>query len=92
MLTDTKDKTKYEVKITSDFKKNYKNQKKQNKDINKLKIIIQKFANKEELDDKKYKNCFDCHIEPDWILIYSYKDKELVLLLVNTGSHSIVFK
>lgn len=42
-------------------------------------------------DDKKYKGCRDCHIEPDWLLIYKYLENELVLLLVNTGSHGNVF-
>ncbi len=32
------------------------------------------------------------HIEPDWLLIYQYNDDELILVLVNTGSHSEVFK
>lgn len=39
-------------------------------------------------NDKRFKDCRDCHIEPDWILIYKYLDDALVLLLVNTGSHS----
>ena len=71
---------------------------KQGKDINKLKIIIDKLANKEPLEqkykdhqlynDKRFKNCRDCHIEPDWILIYKYIEDEIILVLVNTGSHS----
>ena len=38
-----------------------------------------------------YKNCGECHIEPDWLLVYQYVDNELVLLLVTTGSHSEIF-
>lgn len=63
--------------------------------------IVEKLANKEELeqkyknhnliDDKHYKNCGECHIEPDWLLIYQYNENELILLLVNTGSHSNLF-
>lgn len=59
-------------------------------------------SNKQQLDskykdhalynDKKFKDCRDCHIEPDWILIYKYLEEEIVLLLVNTGSHSEVLK
>ena len=73
--------------------------KKQNKDINKL---IEVLANGEELDskyrnhklinDKIFKDCFECHIEPDWLLIYKYKNNELILLLFATGSHSELFK
>ena len=61
---------------------------------------MDKLANKEELepryrnhrliDDKYYKNCGECHIEPDWLLVYQYSDEKLILLLVNTGSHSEV--
>ena len=59
-------------------------------------------SNKQQLDskykdhalynDKKFKDCRDCHIEPDWILIYKYLEEEIVLLLVNTGSHSEALK
>ena len=41
-------------------------------------------------NDKRFKDCRDCHIEPDWVLIYKYLEEEIVLLLVNTGSHSEV--
>ena len=46
----------------------------------------------EMLNDKKYKDCKECHIEPDWVLIYRIKDAELILLLFGTGSHSELFK
>ena len=42
-------------------------------------------------DSKHYKNCGECHIEPDWLLVYQYIDNELVLVLVATGSHSELF-
>ena len=41
-------------------------------------------------NDKRFKNCRECHIEPDWLLIYKYLEDEIVLLLVNTVSHSDV--
>ena len=43
------------------------------------------------LNDKKYKDCKECHIEPDWLLVYQIKDSELILLLFATGSHSELF-
>ena len=43
-------------------------------------------------DDKYYKNCGECHIEPDWLLVYQYYEDELILVLVNTGSHSDLFR
>ena len=91
-------KYKYEVVYSLKFKKGLKKALKQGKDIKKLEYIVSKLANKEELEpkyknhnlinSKLYKDCFECHIEPDWLLIYQYNDNELILLLVNTGSHS----
>ncbi len=43
-------------------------------------------------DSKKYKNCWECHVEPDWLLIYKYQDDGLILLLFATGSHSDLFE
>ena len=38
-----------------------------------------------------HKGQWECHIEPDWLLVYQYIDDELILLLVTTGSHSKIF-
>ena len=94
--------TKYEIKTTSNFRKQLKKIAKQNKNLNKLKEVIYKLANKEILDnkylnhdlknDRKYQDCKECHIEPDWLLIYKYKNETLVLLLFATGSHSDLFE
>ena len=43
------------------------------------------------MDDKTYKGCYECHITPDWLLIYNIEDSELILLLFATGSHSELF-
>lgn len=93
---------KYKVNFTNSFKKQYKKLKKQGKDLTKLFYVIEKLLNREELelkyrdhalvDNKYYKNYRECHIEPDWLLIYQYNDNELVLLLIETGSHSDLFK
>lgn len=94
-------KTLYEIHSTSEFRKQLKKIKKQGKNLKKLENIVEKLANKEELDDryhnhilnnsKYYKNCGECHIEPDWLLVYQYINNELILLLVSTGSHSEIF-
>ena len=91
---------KYKIKYSNEFKKSYKKLIKQGKDIEKLKVVINLLANRENLDfkykdhglynDKRFGDCRDCHIEPDWVLIYKYLENEIVLLLVNTGSHSEV--
>lgn len=50
-----------------------------------------RFRNHNLINNKYYKNCSECHIEPDWLLVYQYNEDKLILLLVNTGSHSEVF-
>ena len=95
-------KYKYKVFYSKKFKKNLKKMLKQGKNIEKLLDVVDKLALKEELnekyknhmlkDDKYYKNCSECHIEPDWLLVYQYYEDELILVLVNTGSHSDLFR
>ena len=91
----------YIIDYTTKFKKQYNKLKKQGKDLNKLQEIVIKLSNNELLDekyknhrltdDRNYKDCYECHIEPDWLLIYKIKDEELILLLFATGSHSELF-
>lgn len=93
--------TKYKIEFTSSFKKQLKKMIKQNKNIQELLEVITKLANLEELDpkyrnhnlinDKTYKDCSECHIKPDWLLIYKYIDDRLVIVLFATGSHSELF-
>ena len=93
--------TKYKVDSTSRFNKNYKIIKKQGKDLSKLKYVINELANGNELDikyknhklinDKIYYDCYECHISPDWLLIYKIENEQLILLLFATGSHSELF-
>ena len=88
--------------LSNNFKKQYKKIAKQGKDLDKIDEIIDKLARFETLDskyknhslinDKYYKNCRECHIEPDWLLVYQYEDCKLNLLLIVTGSHSELFK
>ncbi len=99
-MIDLKVKTRYTIKFSSEFKLSYKKLKKQGKDLSKLQYVITKLANKEPLDkkyndhplynDRNFRNCRDCHIEPDWVLIYKYLEDNVILLLVSTGSHSEV--
>ena len=39
----------------------------------------------------KFKDCWECHITPDWLLIWQQKEKELILILTDTGTHSDLF-
>lgn len=68
----------YKVRVTSRFKRDLKLAKKQGKDLMKLKKIVEVLGNGKLLDSKyrdhmlagDYKGCRECHIEPDWLLIY----------------------
>lgn len=90
---------KYEVKFTTQFKKDLKLLKKQNKSLHRLYAAIEKLANGETLEEKykdhalsgNYKGCRECHIAPDWLLVYEVYDDVLVLLMYRTGSHSELF-
>ncbi len=90
---------KYEVRFTTQFKKDLKLAKKQNKNLDLLFEVIDKLANDETLDVKfrdhnltgDYVNFRECHIEPDWLLIYKKEADILVLLLQRVGSHSDLF-
>lgn len=91
---------KYNIKFTKEFKKSFKKLTKQGKNMDKLFSVVDMLSRMQQLDpkykdhalynDKRFSGCRDCHIEPDWVLIYKYLNNELVLLLVNTGSHSEV--
>lgn len=91
---------KYEVRFTNQFKKDIKLAKKQGKDIDKLFEIIGILAEGNTLEEKyrdhdlsgNYKGCRECHIEPDWLLIYEIDNDVLILMLNRVGSHSELFK
>jgi len=93
--------TKYVIKRSNNFKKQYKKILKQGKDIFKMEEVFEKLANGQKLesrykdhslnDNKYYKGCREYHIEPDWLLIYKIINDELILYLVETGSHADLF-
>ena len=92
---------KYDVQFTNQFKKDLKLAKKQNKNLDKLFEVIDILANGGTLDVKyrdhdlinsrNYKGARECHIQPDWLLVYKIAESELVLLLYRTGTHSDLF-
>ena len=90
---------KYEIRFTNRFKKDIKLAKKQGKDLDKLFKIIEKLAQGKTLEAKyrdhsltgDYKGTRECHIEPDWLLIYEIIEDVLVLSLQRIGSHSDLF-
>lgn len=82
---------------TNRFKKDIKKMKKRGKSFDVFKQVIQKLANDEQLEqryrDHKLKGDYvgtrECHVEPDWLLIYEENDDELIL--IRTGTHSDLF-
>ena len=90
---------KFEVKLTTQFKKDLKLAKKQGKNIEKLFNVVTRLANNEQLEEKyrdndltgNFSGCRECHIEPDWLLVYEKMNDVLVLVLYRAGSHSDLF-
>lgn len=92
--------TKYIVKPTTQFKKDYKLAVKRGLKIDLLKDIIAALAMGEKLPEKNKDHPLtgnwvghrECHILPDWLLIYRIEEEVLVLTLARTGSHSGLFE
>ena len=90
---------KYTIKSTKRFEKDVKQAQKRGKDLDKLFFVIEKLANGETLDEKYrdhnlmglYRGCRECHIEPDWLLVYEIFEDVLILSLARTGTHSDLF-
>ena len=90
---------KYEVKPSDQFKKDVKSAQKRGYNINLLTDVIKTLANGETLDAKyrdhqlsgNYGFFRECHIQPDWLLIYEIEDDKLILYLSRTGTHSDLF-
>ena len=84
---------------TNQFKKDYKLAMKRNLDIDLLDDIIRKLASGEQLPEKNKDHALtgnwvghrECHIQPDWLLIYLKEDGILTLTLVDTGTHADLF-
>jgi mRNA interferase YafQ len=88
-----------ELKRTSQFKKDLKRMKKQNANMDLLGEVIQLLRERKPLPAKYNDHSLtgdwvgyrDCHILPDWLLIYTIDDKKLILTATRTGSHSEIF-
>ena len=80
------------------FKKELKKSKKRGNNIGKLKTIITSLLNEDHLPEKNcnhklkgdFEGCWECHIEPDWLLIYKKTPTEIIL--VRTGTHADLFR
>ena len=91
---------KYGLKPTTKFKKDYKLAKKRGLDMRLLEYVIDELLLGHTLDAKyldhplhgDYEGFNECHIQPDWLLIYSKDGENLILTAVRTGTHTDLFK
>jgi len=86
------------IRRTSQFKQDVKRMQRRGKDLEKLKRVLETLMKEEKLAQEyrdhvlvgQYKGTRECHIEPDWLLIYELAESEIVL--IRTGSHSDLFR
>jgi mRNA interferase YafQ len=89
----------YSVSYTKKFEKSLKLCKKRGLNIDLAKSVIKILAKDGKLPAEykshklsgDYAGLWECHIKPDWLLIWSQNDTELLLIMTNTGSHSDLF-
>lgn len=92
-------KQKYDIVLTNSFRRDYKNISKRGYNLTLLKEVVEILASGEPLPERHHDHalsgnflgCRECHIRPDWLLIYQIEDEELILYLTRTGSHSNLF-
>lgn len=88
-----------EINVTHQFLKDLKVAKKRGLDIDKLNEVVRLIAEEQKLPDKNkdhklvgdYIGCRECHIQPDWLLVYTVEKSVNILNLIRTGSHSDLF-
>lgn len=92
--------SKYQVVASAKFRRDLKAAKKRGYDMALLDEVVSILAAGEALPPKnhdhalvggKFKGCRECHILPDWLLVYEIRDTDLVLYLTHTGTHSDLF-
>lgn len=87
------------IVLSSKFQKDLHLAKKRGFDLSLLEEVVNKLANQEKLEPKyrdhqlggKFSDFRECHIKPDWLLIYSIDDQELELFLFRNGTHADLF-
>lgn len=90
---------KYEIVPSNQFKKDLKLAQKRGYDLDKIKKVIAALAEGEPLESRyrdhllsgDYGGYRECHIQPDWLLVYQIYKDQLILFLARTGTHSDLF-
>lgn len=88
-----------EIVLSSRFKRDLKLIVKRGYDLNLLDTVVEKLVNDIPLEERhrdhaltgNYVGFRECHVLPDWLLIYRADDTELILFLFRTGTHSVLF-
>ena len=89
----------YQIGYTTRFKKDFKRCKKRGLDISLLEKAIEILQQNGRLPSVykphkltgRYSDCWECYLQPDWLLVWKQNDAELIILLTNTGTHSDLF-
>jgi mRNA interferase YafQ len=89
----------YTILYTNRFKKDVKKCAKRGLDISILKEVIRILTQTGTLPPQykthrlkgRYNSKVECHLQPDWLLVWQQNDKELILLFTNTGTHADLF-
>ena len=90
---------KYTVALTTKYKRNFKRAVKRGYNMSLLRTVIALLETGEQLPEKycdhaltgNYAGHRECHIQPDWLLIYKIENDVLILTLTATGTHSDLF-
>ena len=89
----------YHIKFTNAYKKSYKRAKKRGLNLKLLDDVVEALGQGHKLDPKyrdhalhgNWEGFRECHIQPDWLLIYLVENDVLTLTLVETGTHADIF-
>ena len=87
------------IVLSNRFKKDLKRAKKRGLDLDLLEAVVDQLAKRIPLPEKNrdhaltgdYIGFRECHVAPDWLLVYRVEDEELELFLFRTGTHSDLF-
>ncbi len=90
---------KFDIITSSQYEKDVKAAKKRGLDVKELVLVVKKLADGEKLPLRnkdhalsgKFKGCRECHIKPDWLLLYSKEEAIRLIKLIRTGTHSDIF-
>ena len=90
----------YELHTSSKFNKDYERMRKRGYDLTKLRQVVNDLVEGRPLQEKhrdhaltgRYVGMRECHIEPDWLLVYEIDGEKITLVLIRTGTHSDLFR